>query len=58
MKLGGEVQFRITNSISAYGMAEGTFSPTRPHRITYIVNFSPIWMKLGGEVSFMLSNSI
>ena len=31
MKLGGEVYIRVSNSISAYGMVGGTFSPPQPH---------------------------
>ena len=51
MKLGGEVLFRVSNSISAYGIAGGTFRPPQPPTpITNFGNFGPIWMKLGGEV--------
>ena len=61
MKLGGEVKLMVSNSISAYGMAGGTFSPLQPPthpENTPITNFGLIWMKLGEEVKLMVSNSI
>ena len=58
MKLGGEVLFRVSNSISAYGIAGVMFRPPQPPTpthsettpITNFGNFGLIWMKLGGEV--------